>query len=418
MEISGALGASMNTLHARSKEYSRLAWVVSALTVCRRNRLSYRLNRWASIRVLLLLGLASYICGTLPVYGTVTAVSVQSPSLSTSTNNKVTSPVHFQVTAESTVGVTGYVIYVDKQNVYQNFSPSLDGWVLLPPNTKHSLYVKAWDSDGSLSTATYSITVTAVAPPTPPTVATLIAGIDNPALFSWTVDNNNGVGGQCNDGSIGTFTNTSDPNTQNSPDYDGNGQHFIVRSKCQYDDSLFYWKAKNPQSGHTNFLWDFWFYIPTTTENRMLQALEFDLFQAVKLSDGVHEFMFGSQCNYASNQWQFWLPKNGGLTWVDSGLSPCQFSTGTWHHATYFLQRVATSGYQVIPSPFNSSTDHNTDVRFGTLTIDGNTMYSGGLAHSTVPNWSPVLGFQHQLDSAAAGVTIEEYVDNESLTAW
>jgi hypothetical protein len=39
-------------------------------------------------------------------------------------------------------------------------------------------------------------------------------------------------------------------------------------------------------------------------------------------------------------------PKNGVLAWVNTGLSPCQFSTGAWHHMTYFLQRVTASGYQ------------------------------------------------------------------------
>ena len=130
--------------------------------------------------------------------------------------------------------------------------------------------------------------------------------------------------------------------------------------------------------------------------------------------------MFGSQCNYATNQWQLWLPKNGGLTWVNAGLSPCQFSTGSWHHATYFLQRVTSGGYQQIPANFTPGSDTNTGLRFSTLTIDGNTMYLGGLSNSTIPypQWAPALGVQHQLDSAVAGATIEEYVDKESLTAW
>ena len=130
--------------------------------------------------------------------------------------------------------------------------------------------------------------------------------------------------------------------------------------------------------------------------------------------------MFGSQCNYASNQWQLWLPQNGSLTWVNAGLSPCQFGMGAWHHATCFLQRVTASGYQQIPSSFTSDSDTNTSLRFGTLTLDGNTIYLGALSNSTIPNpqWSPVLGVQHELDSAMSGATIEEYVDMESVTAW
>ncbi len=134
----------------------------------------------------------------------------------------------------------------------------------------------------------------------------------------------------------------------------------------------------------------------------------------------MHEFMFGSQCNYATNQWQLWLPKNGAVTWVNAGLFPCRFSTGTWHHATYFLQRVTSSGYQEIPLRFGSATDTNTSLRFGTLSIDGVTAYLGQISYSTIPTpaWSPVIGVQHQLDSAASEVMIEEYLDRESATTW
>jgi hypothetical protein len=365
---------------------------------------------------------ALFICGSWRAHATVTAVSVQSPLLSSGTTTSVTTPIHFVATAESNLPITGYVVYVDGTNVYRNFSPSLDAWVVLAPGGTHSLFMTAWDSSGSnVSTATYSIDVTGVATPTPPSIATRMSNIDKPELFSWTVDNSAGVGGQCNDGSIGTFDQGSDPNTANSPDFDGNGQHFIVKSQCAYDDSLFFWKnSQNPQSSHTNFLWDFWFYVPTTTQTRTVQALEFDFFQAVRLSDGVHEFMFGSQCNYATNQWQLWLPNNGAVTWVNAGLYPCRFSTGTWHHATYFLQRVTSSGYQEIPLRFGPATDTNTSLRFGTLSIDGVTAYLGQISYSTIPTpaWSPVIGVQHQLDSAAPGVTIEEYLDRESATTW
>jgi hypothetical protein len=381
-----------------------------------------RRERSNTAGLITLLMFALFICGSGRAHAAVSAVSVQSPTLSAVTTTNVTTPIHFAATADSDLAITGYVVYIDGNNVYRNFSPSLDAWVILAPGSTHSLYITAWDSSGSyVSTATYSINVTGALTPTPPTIATRMANIDKPALFSWTVDNSIGVGGRCNDGSIGTFGQGADPNTANSPDFDGNGQHFIVNSKCSYDDSLFFWKnSQNPQSNHTNFLWDFWFYVPTTTQTSSVQALEFDFFQAVGFNDGVHEFMFGSQCNYATNQWQLWLPNNGTLAWVNAGLSPCRFSTGTWHHATYFLQRVTASGYQEIPLHFGTKTDTNTSLRFGTLSIDGVTVYLGELSNSTIPipAWSPVIGVQHQLDSAASGVTIEEYLDKESATSW
>jgi hypothetical protein len=371
--------------------------------------------------IVFLVGVASFLFSSAPGHATVTSVSVQAPSLMGDGTTNLTSPVHFQATAESDMDITGYVVYVDGQVAYQNFLRLLDAWVVLAPGA-HSVYVKAWDSGGSpLSTPTYNIGVTGFDPPTPPTNAARVMRVAEGS--GWVVDNDPGVGGECNDGSIGTFQSSADPNTNNSPDSPRSGQLFTLTSKCQYDDALFYRKESRnpyPYAGDTNFLWDFWFYLPTTIQPGSVQALEFDFFQALQLSDGVHEFMFGSQCNYASNQWQLWLPKNGGLTWVNAGLSPCQFPTGSWHHATYFLQRVTADGYQKIPASFSPSTDTNNSLRFGTLTIDGNTMYLGGLSNSTIPNpkWSPVLGLQHQLDSAQTGVTIQEFVDKESVVVW
>ena len=345
----------------------------------------------------------------------VSYVSIQSPGLSVSSTTNLTSPVHVAATAEDLSTVTGYVVYVDSVNVFRNFAPTMDAWIILPLG-QHSLYIKAWDAHSSYTTRTYQINITGFAPPSPPIYAQRIDGIDG---NSWTVDNNPDVGGKCNDGSLGVFDSSSDPNTDNVP---SPGIHFIVNGTCQYDDSLFYWKDRDVQSleSATNYLWEFWFYVPKTTDTKNVQALEFDLFHAVPLSDGVHKFMFGTQCNYTKNAWDFWLPSGSRLAWVTSSLSPCRFSTGAWHHALYFLQRVTSAGYQQIPLTFSPTTDTNSYLRFGTLTIDGQTMYVGGLAYSTIPKpaWNPVIGVQHQLDTAVAGVTIEEYSNRESLTTW
>ncbi len=318
-------------------------------------------------------------------------------------------------TAEDLNPITGYVAYVDGVNVFRNFDTTMDAWIVLPAG-QHSLYLKAWDAHSNYTTRTYQINIAGFAPPTPPVYAQRTSGIDGE---SWTVDNNPDVGGNCNNGSLGTFSSNSDPNTDNVP---SPGIHFVVNGTCQYDDSLFYWKAPDPQSfeSATNYLWEFWFYVPNTTQPKNVQATEFDLFQALTLSDGVHKFMFGSQCNYAKNAWDFWLPSGSRLTWVTSSLSPCRFSTGAWHHAVYFLQRVTYAGYQQIPLTFSPSTDTNSYLRFGTLTIDGQTMYMGGLAFSTIPKpaWGVVMGVQHQLDTAVSGVTIEEYSNRESVTTW
>ena len=348
---------------------------------------------------------------------------MQLPVLSTSSTAQVTSPVHFQATTNSSSTITGYVIYVDNQNVYQNYATSLDAWVVLSSGN-HNVHVSAWDATNTKYTAPdtqsdYVLSVTGFAAPTAPANATQIVNIDQPSSGYWTVDNSGGAGGQCSSGgSIGSFSSSSDPDTGNPP-ASGVGQHFLLNSQCQYNNTLFYWKdPAAPSQADTNFLWDFWFYIPTSTQSINIQALEFDFFEALPMSDGVHEFMFGSQCNYASNQWQLWLDSGGKLSWVNAA-SPCEFSTGSWHHATYFLQRVTPTGYPIIPASPDSSTDTNSYLRFGTVTIDGNTTYFGDVAYSTSQSsWSPALGVQHQLDSRVSGITIEQYVTQESVTVW
>jgi len=176
------------------------------------------------------------LCAGISAHATVTLVSVQSPGLSANRTNPVNSPVHFEATAESDLHVTGYVVYVDDKNVYQTMGSVLDAWVILPPDTTHFVYVRAWDASGSyLASPTYRIRVTGLVPPNPPASSARITNLVAPSLdatSSWTVDNKSHVGGQCNHGSIGTFSNSFDPNTRNAPDLEDFGQHWLVASEC------------------------------------------------------------------------------------------------------------------------------------------------------------------------------------------
>src|SRR5262252_4272460 len=75
----------------------------------------------SSIRLASLIGFAFCSFAVPSLYATVTEVSVQYPSLNPNGTTQLTSPVHFQATAESDANITGYVVYVDGQNVFQNF---------------------------------------------------------------------------------------------------------------------------------------------------------------------------------------------------------------------------------------------------------------------------------------------------------
>src|SRR5579863_8279157 len=99
---------------------------------------------WAASFLFLMMWLSA------PARATVTSITIQTPALNTQNIVNVTSPTHFQVTAESSSAITGYVVYVDHENVFQNHSASLDAWIVLQPGTIHSVYVTAWDSSGGL----------------------------------------------------------------------------------------------------------------------------------------------------------------------------------------------------------------------------------------------------------------------------
>src|SRR5690349_19625163 len=66
-----------------------------------------------TIHLILAATVAVYLGVSLPAQATVSSVSVHAPKLSASSPTNVTSPVHFEVTAESDTAITGYVIYVD-----------------------------------------------------------------------------------------------------------------------------------------------------------------------------------------------------------------------------------------------------------------------------------------------------------------
>ncbi len=371
-----------------------------------------------------------------------TAVNLQLPALSTSATTNVTSPIHFQATAESGYQITGYVVYVDNNIAYKQQGATLDGWVVVPSGA-HQVHITAWDSSGGSSNyltipsqgSNYSIDVTGFAPPTPPASAVQI-NIDHNTSYSWAVQPN--AGGNCATGTIvSPWTSSSDPNTVNAPDPTG-GEHFNETGCGSEDNTLFAWKDNDSTTvtnARTNFLWDYWFYVPSSDNNANIQALESDMFIALPINGVVQEFMFGTQCVYngtaPEDYYQLAYPQDND--WASTSLS-CEppfsgakapFAKGQWHHATLFLQRVTTQGgtvpaYQDIVSSPSSSNDPDTQGLYATLTIDGNTAYLGHVTNTETPGWSPVIGVQHQIDmpGSAGSNTINEYVDNETLWTW
>ncbi len=273
------------------------------------------------------------VCAGISAHATVTLVSIQSPGVSGSRTSPVNSPVHFEATAESDLHITGYVVYVDDRNVYQTMGPALDTWVILPPDTTHFVYVRAWDASGSfLASPAYWIRVTGLVPPIPPANATRITNLVAPPwmhlLRGWLTTRVTWAG-SATMGSSEPLPTALTPIPGMRPTWpisDSTGWSTASVSTTIVSSTGSMCLVGFPRAQIS--FGTLWFYIPTTTDAATVQAIEFDLFQTVRFEDGVHEFMFGSQCHYRDNQWQLWLPQNGALTWVNTGLSPCQFQTG------------------------------------------------------------------------------------------
>jgi hypothetical protein len=140
--------------------------------------------------------------------------------------------------------------------------------------------------------------------------------------------------------------------------------------------------------------------------------------------------MIGTQCNYhppggGPAIWNAWDQSynSGHGQWVPAvrntqtetnpspaNAIPCpEFSTGTWHHAQFFLQRT-----------YPDTTYPQGRILYGTVSIDSQTTEWDISAPAVSSNWGDVLGFQHQLDidNVTGDVTLQEWADADNLTAW
>jgi hypothetical protein len=208
------------------------------------------------------------------------------------------------------------------------------------------------------------------------------------------IDDNKTGWGSCTDCAGGT--NNADvywmAQFQTTPSLDGSSTQFYISASLPYSNVLF-WEKLGAQDWATQFTWDFWVYLDNASLGA--QALEYDVFQFVS---GV-EFMFGSQCGYASGYWDIW--NQGAGTWVQSQL-PCQkFLPNVWHHIVWQMHR--TSDQQ---------------MHYDSLTLDGmqNTLNVAEPSGPLPTGWTDNLGVQWQMDTGSGPLTTSEWIDNVKLT--
>jgi hypothetical protein len=291
--------------------------------------------------------------------------------------------------------------------------------------------VRAWDAAGNCGdSATLDITTSGADIP-----GTFPSGYQqwlNTETDQRNSDSGNGAGWwDCGATTCsgGTTAGTTSIAFDQTPERDSNGSIEFTISGADYANGLFWYKVPpiGEQSNLRNFVWDFYFYLSSDTTSDA-QATEFDLFSVIN----GYKYMIGTQSNYAppgggSPIWDAWdgSGNSGSGAWVpairnteaendvgaasSSAISCSKFSTGTWHHAQFYLQL----------------TDPDTEypqgrILYGTVNIDGTVNQWNISAPAVSTTWSEVLGFQHQLDTndVSSTVTLQEWVDPDNLTAW
>ena len=315
-------------------------------------------------------------------------VTVSSPAAGSTSG----SPVPFVASATSTHPITAMRIYVDNISVYLVSASSLSTSVTMSAGT-HSVVVQAWDSTGAVFKTPLTLTVSGTTPsPTPTPTPTGFPAPPSTAVVKSNIDQMTGwasctvcAGANAN-GPVATYSMVEN---QASPSLDGASAKFSISGTTPYSDAL-WWKQLGAADTATHLKYDVDFYI---TNPGVAQALEFDNNQ----SNGVHKFIFGTQCNIKGGHWDVWGNASGN--WLSTGIA-CSVPTAfVWHHLTWEFQRTSTN------------------VIFVGFTYDGVTHYvnrSYPARSSTVHE----MNVAFQMDGDFAMHAYSTWLDRVTLTYW
>ncbi len=190
---------------------------------------------------------------------------------------------------------------------------------------------------------------------------------------------------------------------QTRPSMDGASRDFYINGAA-YTNGLWWYKV-GANDSVSNFNFDFWVYFNNGTQ--YAQALEFDTFQFIS----GQEYMFGTQCDYASGTWDVW--NQGAHAWVHTSVACIRFKFNVWYHITWAFHRDSNN-YEHYDSL--TVTQYNNSGK-----VANSNTYNFNLAFPSGPTpagWGDDLGVQFQMDVGPTGASMEEWVDEVTLTAW
>jgi len=254
----------------------------------------------------------------------------------------------------------------------------------------HTLHVKSWGNQGAGCDTDIAIDVVPSPISTLPANAIEVQSIQTMANWQAAFDTATGA----NASTFGVSSLTSAPSLSSA------SREFV--STFAGIGGERYAVSFGVDTSATNFLYDTWVYIPSSSTD--IANLEFDLNQVMANGDTV---IFGFQCDSWSNTWDYTAnagtPKVPSDVWLHSKF-PCNvpsWTTDTWHHVqiSYSHDSLGNATYQ---SVWLDNVEQDLNI--------------------TVPDafslgWSPTLLTNFQVDSmTSVGAADTVYLDK--LTVW
>lgn len=297
------------------------------------------------------------------------------------------SPIHFAANATSGNPITGWVIYVDSNNVYSSGGSSINTNVNMNQGN-HNIVIRAWDSTGAYGSYYGTVNVTGGngggGLPNPPSNAVWFNDIQRASGWNWCHDP--GCAGGSGQGSYWMAQ------WQGNPSMSGQSMEFY--NSGVWANALWWHKFGGYNWAH-NFLWDFWVYVDGNS-SWATQALEYDVFQFA----GGYSYMMGTQCDKGAGVWDVWDAASGH--WVYTGVQCHGFSPNSWHHIQWYIT--------------TNSGSHT--YNYVTLVVDGNGSAINQTHNARWSGWDQNVGVQWQLDVNATGAGYHEWVDKAKLAIW
>jgi len=175
-----------------------------------------------------------------------------------------------------------------------------------------------------------------------------------------------------------------------APSLSGGASKQHISGSTPYSNVL-WWKQLGANNAVTHFVYDVYFYVKTPS---YAQALEFDVNQ----SNGVHKFIFGTECNIKAGQvWDVYDP--AGHAWKSTGIH-CGVPTAfAWHHLTWELYRDSTQ------------------VHYVSLTLDG-VKHLVNISYNARSSTTKEINVAFQMDGDKSMHTYDAWLDQVSLKYW